>query len=35
LTCCALYITRLRRYLRADADMQIVNVHGIGYKLML
>jgi DNA-binding response OmpR family regulator len=29
------YITRLRRYLRADADVQIVNVRGIGYKLML
>jgi DNA-binding response OmpR family regulator len=29
------YITRLRRYLRADAEVQIVNVRGIGYKLML
>ncbi|TVT43289.1 response regulator transcription factor [Hymenobacter setariae] len=29
------YITRLRRYLRADAQVQIVNVRGIGYKLML
>ena len=29
------YITRLRRYLRADAAVQIVNVRGIGYKLML
>ena len=29
------YITRLRRYLRADAQVQIVNVRGIGYKLMM
>jgi DNA-binding response OmpR family regulator len=29
------YITRLRRYLRADAEVKIVNVRGIGYKLML
>ena len=29
------YITRLRRYLRADAHIQIVNVRGIGYKLMM
>jgi DNA-binding response OmpR family regulator len=29
------YITRLRRYLRADADVQIVNIRGLGYKLML
>ncbi|TDN36807.1 response regulator transcription factor [Hymenobacter sp. UV11] len=29
------YITRLRRYFRADAEVQIVNVRGIGYKLML
>jgi DNA-binding response OmpR family regulator len=29
------YITRLRRYLRADADVQIVNIRGLGYNLML
>jgi DNA-binding response OmpR family regulator len=29
------YITRLRRYLRADTHIQIVNVRGIGYKLMM
>jgi DNA-binding response OmpR family regulator len=29
------YITRLRRYLRADTDVQIVNIRGLGYKLML
>jgi len=29
------YITRLRRYLRADTDVQIVNIRGRGYKLML
>ncbi|WP_139922270.1 response regulator transcription factor [Hymenobacter sp. DG01] len=29
------YITRLRRYLTDDKQVQIVNVRGIGYKLML
>ncbi|UPL50190.1 response regulator transcription factor [Hymenobacter sublimis] len=29
------YITRLRRYLMADEQVQIVNIRGIGYKLML
>ena len=29
------YITRLRRYLTADEQVQIVNIRGIGYKLML
>jgi DNA-binding response OmpR family regulator len=29
------YITRLRRYFRGDAQVQIVNVRGIGYKLMV
>lgn len=29
------YITRLRRYVTADEQVQIVNVRGIGYKLML
>jgi DNA-binding response OmpR family regulator len=29
------YITRLRRYFRADDHVQIVNVRGIGYKLMV
>ncbi|TPG66164.1 response regulator transcription factor [Hymenobacter nivis] len=29
------YITRLRRYLRADTEVQIVNIRGLGYKLML
>lgn len=29
------YITRLRRYLTADEQVHIVNVRGIGYKLML
>lgn len=29
------YITRLCRYLRADAEVQIVNIRGLGYKLML
>jgi DNA-binding response OmpR family regulator len=29
------FITHLRRYLRADPQIQIVNVRGIGYKLLL
>lgn len=28
------FITRLRRHLQADPDVQIVNVRGIGYKLI-
>ncbi|MCR4827926.1 MAG: response regulator transcription factor [Bacteroidales bacterium] len=27
------YITKLRKYLRADPTVQIVNVHGVGFKL--
>jgi DNA-binding response OmpR family regulator len=30
-----LYTTRLRRYLHADAHSQIVNMRGLGYKLMV
>jgi DNA-binding response OmpR family regulator len=29
------YIARLRRYLTADKQVQIMNIRGIGYKLML
>jgi len=29
------FITRLRKYLRDDPNIQIVNIRGIGYKLML
>jgi len=29
------FITRLRKYLRDDPSIQIVNIRGIGYKLML
>ncbi|WP_245327397.1 winged helix-turn-helix domain-containing protein [Hymenobacter fodinae] len=28
------FITRLRRYLKDDPQVQIVNVRGIGYKLL-
>jgi DNA-binding response OmpR family regulator len=28
------FITRLRRYLKDDPKVQIVNVRGIGYKLI-
>ena len=29
------YITKLRKYLRADEKLEIVNVHGKGFKLLL
>lgn len=29
------YITKLRKYLKADANVQIINVHGKGYKLVV
>lgn len=28
------YITRLRKYLRQDPDVELINVHGIGFKLV-
>jgi two-component system OmpR family response regulator len=28
------YITRLRKYLRKDPSVNILNVHGKGYKLI-
>lgn len=28
------FITRLRKYMKADAALEIVNVHGTGYKLL-
>ncbi|WP_439558964.1 winged helix-turn-helix domain-containing protein, partial [Dyadobacter sp.] len=29
------FITRLRRYLKEDPQIQIVNIRGIGYKLII
>jgi two-component system OmpR family response regulator len=29
------YITKLRKYLKADPNIQLMNVHGKGYKLMV
>ena len=29
------YITKLRKHLRDDEDVEILNVHGIGYKLII
>ena len=29
------YITKLRKYLKADPGVQIINVHGKGYKLVV
>jgi DNA-binding response OmpR family regulator len=28
------YITKLRKYLKSDLNIQIINVHGIGFKLL-
>ena len=29
------YITKLRKHLRDDEDVEILNVHGKGYKLII
>jgi two-component system, OmpR family, response regulator len=29
------YITKLRKYLKADPDIELINVHGIGFKLVI
>ena len=29
------FISRLRKYLKSDPKVQIVNVHGVGFKLVL
>jgi DNA-binding response OmpR family regulator len=29
------YITKLRKYLKDDPNVEIVNVHGTGYKLVV
>jgi two-component system, OmpR family, response regulator len=29
------YITKIRKYLKADPDVNIVNVHGVGFKLVV
>ena len=29
------FISRLRKYLKADPSVQIVNVHGVGFKLVV
>lgn len=29
------YITKLRKHLRADPDVEIINIHGKGYKLII
>ena len=29
------YITKLRKYLKDDPAVQIVNVHGVGFKLTI
>lgn len=28
------YVTKLRKYLKADPDIEILNVHGVGFKLI-
>ena len=27
------YITKLRKYLKPDPSIQIVNIHGVGFKM--
>lgn len=29
------YVTKLRKYLKADPNVELINVHGIGFKLMI
>jgi len=29
------YVTKLRKYLKADPNIQLINVHGVGFKLVL
>jgi DNA-binding response OmpR family regulator len=29
------YITKLRKYLKADPDIELLNVHGVGFKLVI
>jgi DNA-binding response OmpR family regulator len=29
------YITKLRKYLKADPDIELINVHGVGFKLVV
>jgi DNA-binding response OmpR family regulator len=28
------YVTKLRKYLKADSRIEILNVHGVGFKLI-
>jgi two-component system, OmpR family, response regulator len=28
------YVTKLRKYLKADPNLELINVHGIGFKLV-
>jgi DNA-binding response OmpR family regulator len=29
------YVTKLRKYLKADPDIELINVHGVGFKLVV
>jgi len=29
------YVTKLRKYLKADPDIELLNVHGVGFKLVI
>ncbi len=29
------YVTKLRKYLKADPNIELINVHGVGFKLMI
>ncbi len=29
------YVTKLRKYLKADSSIELINVHGVGFKLII
>ncbi|MCD4730567.1 MAG: winged helix-turn-helix domain-containing protein, partial [Bacteroidales bacterium] len=29
------YVTKLRKYLKADPNIELINVHGVGFKLVI
>ena len=29
------YVTKLRKYLKADPGIELINVHGVGFKLVI
>jgi len=29
------YVTKLRKYLKGDSNIELINVHGVGFKLVI